>query len=114
MNENIDMVIMDKVYIVVWLWFRIFLCWPPTSFWTWFGVWFIAYVHVCLLIHGWIPSGGLDVPILWCPLDTVGSFDKLGNFIYDKFAYLNMSTDTTLLLRTYVRATMKSYNCLRE
>ena len=108
MNENIDKGIMEKVSIVVWLWFHIFLCWPSTSLQTWFGVWFIAYVHVCFYIYGWIHSGGLDVTILWCPLDRVGSFDKLGHFIYDKFVYLTMSTDTTLLLRTYVRATIKS------
>ena len=46
MNENIDMRIMEKVSRVIRPWFRIFLSWPPISFRTWFGVWFIAYDHV--------------------------------------------------------------------
>ena len=98
MNENIDMVIMDKVYIVVWLWFRIFLCWPPTSFWTWFGVWFIAYAHVFFYIYGWIPSGGSDVPILLCLLDRVGSLVRLVHFSYNIFDVVRKIRNISLFL----------------
>lgn len=72
----------ERVSYVIQPWFVFFFGLPPTSFQTWFKVWFIAYTRVCFYIYAWIPSGESDVPILLCPIDKVGYIDRLGHFSY--------------------------------
>ena len=62
-----------------------FLCLLRTLFQTWLGVWFIAYIHVCFYINGWIHSGESNVSIILCPLDRIGFLGKCGYFSHDRF-----------------------------
>ena len=51
-------------------------------------------------------------------LDMMRSLGRIDHFSYDMFGfvwkleYISSSTHTTLIMKTYIKATMKSYNCL--